>query len=149
MIWLACALLGVLWALPTVVGTLAFLLCKAFGWAVAVERRGPALIIHLTGPWARWMQTENAAGVTWYGHTTGPFVFMYEPRPWEWPELLAHDQKIVHEVRHVWQQIFLGPLYIPVYAATWLWGFIRTRSAYQAYRQVWQERDARRTAGEE
>lgn len=133
--------LGYAWsALTTIPGLVLALLCAALRWIVDIDCRGPAMLVYLRGPWAARMQRPNAEGFTFYGHTVGPFVFLYDPA--------ATDKQITHECRHVTQQMVLGPINLLVYGLSWLIGLVKTRSTFWAYRQVWQERDARRFAGQ-
>ncbi len=133
-------LLGYVWSgLTTIPGLLLFLLAKMLGMVTSTTTYGPAIVVRLRGRWADWMQTPNKNGYTFYGHTVGPFVFLYR---------FVDEKELEHESRHVWQQMVLGPVNLVVYPVSWLWGLARTRSFFLAYRQVWQERDARRAAGQ-
>lgn len=133
-------LLGYCWSALTVVPGL-FLLAAAyaFGWVESTEWRGPALIVRMHGPWADWMQTPNSRGFTFYGHTVGLCVFGYRP---------LGEQEATHEIRHVWQQMVLGPFHLLIYGISMVAGMAWHRSAFLAYRDCILERDARRVAGE-
>jgi hypothetical protein len=129
-------LLGYLWMAPLFLAGFAVLFWFELWGRVTWSRfAGPAYLVRVDGKFAEWM-----FGRDWYGHTLGPVCFFW-----------AHDpdqQETTHEGRHVWQQMVFGVFDVLIYVIGWLIGFVRTGSTFEAYRQTWLERDARRVAGE-
>lgn len=129
-------LLGYLWMAPLALA--GFFVLFAFELRGVVEWsrfEGPVYLVRVGGRFAAWLASRG-----WYGHTVGPFVFL-------WVD--ADQQEIAHEKRHVRQQMVLGVFHVLIYAASYLWGLLRYRNAHDAYHHCVLERDARRSAGQE
>jgi len=119
-------LLGYVWSAPyAVLGLLGGLAFWALGWARPRWQVG-ALIVDASGsPAGRWFNGRH-----WGAFTLGWTIFT-----WEAPSFPL----LVHERRHVWQALVLGPLFPVVYLAI---------LPFTRYRNHPLERDARRAAGD-
>ena len=123
--------LGYLWATPTTLVCLAGLLLPL--WALRQIRPR----IWRAGAWEWSVVPESiffrAYSLRGWSGTTLGWSILFSP--------LAHrdDSVAIHERRHVFQNLVLGPFFLPLYGLLWVaFGYLRHPL----------ERDARRAAGE-
>ena len=129
--------IGYLWAAPTTAAGLLFLLPMWALGQVAPRRWSDGVwewsVVFGSRFWRRYTQRG------WAGTTLG-FCVMYSPGK-------EHVRSVaIHERRHVWQALWLGPLFFPVYGLLFLFtGYHRHPMERDAVR--WEEKQLRGRAG--
>lgn len=133
------------WMLPlNLVGGLLFLIAKVLGQVQKTTGgvpQGFQVQLRVGGWLAGKMRAPTPDGRVLAANTIGAFIFFYVDA--------AQDlQLVVHESRHIEQQLYFGPLHWVIYAVSFVYGLVKYKDRYKAYRNVIWEKDARKAAGE-